>query len=100
MKGYAIVLLDVTDRDRYAAYARAATEIEARHGGRPLAVGDAHEVVEGEWPTERTVILEFPSIDAARAWYSDPDYQPLIELRRGATVSRILFMEGLPDTAG
>lgn len=96
-KGYAVILLDVQDRDRYVEYARRATEIEDRHGGRPLVVSGALEVIEGEWPAERTVILEFPSIDHVRAWYTDPDYQDLIPLRHGATSSRILFTEGFLD---
>jgi uncharacterized protein (DUF1330 family) len=93
-KGYAIVLLDVKDHDRYVEYARRATEIEARHGGRALVAADAQEVIEGDWPAERIVVLEFPSIDHARAWHNDPEYQDLIPLRHQATSSRILFVEG------
>lgn len=96
-KGYAIVLLDVHDRNRYNEYARRATEIEDRHGGRPLVVSEALEVVEGEWPAQRTVVLEFPSIEHVRSWYDDPDYQDLVPLRQGATSSRILFVEGFAD---
>ncbi len=91
---YIVILLDVQDADRYVEYARRATEIEARHGGRPVVVGDATDVVEGTWPAGRIVILEFPSLDAARAWYADPEYQELIPLRHQATTSRILFVEG------
>ena len=93
-KGYVVVLLDVVDAALYAEYARRATEIEARHGGRPLVVGDAAEVVEGDWPAERVVVLEFPTIGDARAWYADPDYRDLIPLRHRATRSRLLFIEG------
>ena len=93
-KGYAVILLDVHDQDRYVEYARQATEIEDRHGGRPLVVSDAREVVEGDWPAQRTVILEFPSLEHARAWYNDPEYQELIPIRHRATSSRILFVEG------
>ena len=92
-KGYVIVLLDVRDQDLYVDYARRASKIEAYHGGRALIVGDAEEVVEGDWPSGRVVVLEFPSLEAARAWYSDPDYQELIPMRHRATTSRILFME-------
>jgi uncharacterized protein (DUF1330 family) len=93
-KGYVVVLLDVVDRDLYDEYARRATTIEARHGGKPLVVGEALQVVEGEWPAERIVVLEFPSLAAAQAWYSDPDYAALIPLRLRATQSRILFIAG------
>jgi len=93
-KGYAIILMDVLDRDTYVDYARRATTIETRYGGMPLVVSDIDEVVEGEWPSERVVILEFPSIEQARAWYRDPEYQELIPLRHKATVSMITFVEG------
>lgn len=96
-KGYAIVLLDVHDLEVYTEYARLATEIESRHGGRALVAGRAMEVVDGVWPTERTVVLEFPSIEHARAWYRDPDYLDLIALRRRSTVSHVLLIEGSGD---
>jgi uncharacterized protein (DUF1330 family) len=91
---YAIVLLDVRDADLYARYAREATEIEARHGGRALVAADAAEVMDGSWPSERVVVLEFPSLEQARAWYADPGYQALLPLRHRATESRVLFVEG------
>jgi uncharacterized protein (DUF1330 family) len=93
-KGYVLVLLDVLDQDMYTEYAVAATAIEARYGGRPLVVGEAEEVLEGQWPAERVVILEFPSIEMARAWYTDPDYESLIPSRQQSTVSRLVMMEG------
>ncbi len=96
-KGYVLVLLDVLDQEMYAKYAAAAPAIEDRHGGRPLLAGDAVEVLEGEWPAERVVVLEFPSIDEARAWYSDPEYESLIPSRHQATASRVLLMEGFLD---
>ncbi len=94
MKGYVIVLLDVRDHDLYVDYARRASAIEARHGGKALVAADADEVVDGEWPSQRVVVLEFPSLDAARAWYNDPDYADLIEQRHEATTSNIVFVEG------
>lgn len=97
-KGYVIVLLDVADQDRYVEYAKRATQIEDRYGGRALVVSDSFETIEGEWPAERVVVLEFPSIGAAHSWYADPEYQKLIPLRRQATDSNIIFCEGfLPE---
>lgn len=94
-KGYAVVLLDVRDADLYAQYAGRATAIEAGYGGRPIVVGDADEVVDGTWPTQRLAILEFPSLEHARQWYRDPEYEELIPLRRQATRSNVLLIEGL-----
>ena len=93
-KGYAVVLLDVLDGDLYVEYARRATEIEADHGGKPLVAGDATEVMEGGWPAERVVILEFPSLENARSWYADPRYEEIIPIRHRATTSQVLLIEG------
>ena len=93
-KGYAVILLDVADPDMYIEYAKAASAIEARYGAKPIIVGDAEEVIEGLWPAQRVVLLEFPTLDDARAWYNDPDYQTLLPLRHQATSSKILFIEG------
>ena len=95
-KGYAIVLLDVKEPDLYLEYARQATEIESRYGGRALVAADVAEIVDGSWPSERVVVLEFPSLDAARRWYRDPDYQQLVPLRHAATVSHVALVEGFP----
>ncbi len=96
-KGYVIVLLDVKDQDLYAEYVKQATITEAKHGGRALVVADALEVIEGDWPAERVVVLEFPSIHAARDWYRDPEYAALIGTRQRATNSAMLFVEGFEE---
>lgn len=96
-RGYCIVLLDVANQSLYAEYARRATEIEARHGGRALAVADAVNVMEGVWPSQRVVVLEFPSLEAAHQWYADPEYAELIPLRQEATKSAILIVEGFEE---
>lgn len=46
-----------------------------RHGGRFLARGGATVVLEEDRDPERVVIIEFPSVDAARAWYESDDYR-------------------------
>ena len=47
-----------------------------------LAVGTAPEVVEGTWHGDQTVVLEFESVDAARAWYESEAYQKAAKLRQ------------------
>ncbi|HKY94262.1 MAG TPA: DUF1330 domain-containing protein [Kiloniellales bacterium] len=67
----------------------------AKHGGKFLVRGGKHEVKEGNWQPTRLVLIEFPSMAAAKAWYSDPEYVPLIELRRNACKHDLLFVEGI-----
>lgn len=66
-------------------YIRPAHAILTRHGGVALAVSDDIKVIEGNIPEGRTVLVEFPSMDAAEAFYNDPEYQPLKAIRHKYT---------------
>jgi uncharacterized protein (DUF1330 family) len=84
----------VTDHAWQERYLEPTAELVARHGGRYIALGNP-EKMEGERAApDVLVIIEFPSPDAAKAWHRDPDYQPLIALRRGGSVSEALLVDG------
>ena len=54
------------------------------------------DVVEGTTPAGRVmVVVEFPSLEAARAWYNDPEYAPLIKLRQTGSEAEIVLVDGL-----
>ena len=94
-KGYAIVRVNITDPEHYAVY-RAGTEDSLKpYGGRFIVRGGATECVEGSWDAERTVVIEFPSIDQARAWYHGEAYQQLAAIRREASSADFVLVEGV-----
>jgi len=64
-------------------------------GGRILGFDESPEVVEGEIQTPRTVILEFPSRDAFRAWYDSTEYQAMLPLRLESTPGTLIVVDGL-----
>ena len=86
--------------ERAAGYAELAGPSVERHGGRFLARGGAVSVLEDEWSPERLVVIEFDSVDAARAWYASEDYRAARSLRQGAGFWRIVVVEGVPVPAG
>jgi len=93
----AYVIADVRearDADALAEYRRGNTEAVARHGGRFIARGGEIELLEGEWDTRRIVVIEFPDMDSARAWYESGDYAPLKALRQSASDTNIILVEG------
>jgi len=53
------------------------------------------EVLEGEWAHPRTIILRFDSMEIARAWYADADYQPVKAIRQGASIGNLVLVEGM-----
>ena len=96
MPAYVIAAVtDAWDQDKLAEYRDRNTEVVAAHGGRFVARGGAHEVFEGDWNPLRLVIIEFPDMDAARGWYESDAYAPLRELRRSASDTDIVIVDGI-----
>ncbi len=97
MKGYVIASVEVQDPALYETYRAQVLGTVERHGGRFLVRGGETEQKEGAWRPGRIVVLEFPSLAAARAWYGSPEYQPLADLRGRASRTDILVLtEGVP----
>ena len=94
MAGYLVAHLNVTDAEAFDKYRARVPEVIARHGGRYLVRGGALETVEGDWPAPRLVILEFPSLEAARGFYHSPDYQEILPLRTAASQGCCALVEG------
>lgn len=93
-KGYIIVTQDVKDRAGLEAYGAAAFPTLMAHGATPLVVSDNVEAREGGWHGQRTVVLEFASVDAARKWYESDEYQAVIGLRLAAADCHCAIVEG------
>ncbi|MBK6980098.1 MAG: DUF1330 domain-containing protein [Betaproteobacteria bacterium] len=94
MTAYVIAEIDVTNPEGYKPYTQLVPASIALYGGRFLVRGGAAEVLEGDWPQLRRVILEFPSMEAARAWWDSPEYAKPKELRRANSKGRLVLLEG------
>jgi len=92
-KGYWIAHVDVRDAAAYEAYKAANAAPFARFGARFLVRGGAHEVREGQ-AKPRTVVIEFPSYEAARACYDSPEYQAAKALRDPVSTGDLVIAEG------
>jgi len=95
MPGYVIAFIDVKDPAGFEEYRQKVPATIAARGGRYLARGGQTEVLEGRAPGKRVVILEFPTLADAKAWWQAPEYQPLLELRQRTTDSTLILTEGL-----
>ena len=94
MSAYVVVEVDVENPEGYAEYRPMAAESVAKHGGRFIVRGGQAEVLEGEW-SARIVVLEFESLDAARAWYYSDDYQAAAAVRQQHSRARMIAVEGV-----
>ncbi len=95
MSAYVILDIDVKDPSTYKEYVALAPATVAAYGGRYLARGGKAETLEGEWVPKRLVILEFESLQQARAWLDSPEYGPVKKLRQKAAVSNMVSIEGV-----
>ena len=97
MSAYVVCTVRVDDPETYKKYTAKTPAIIARHGGRFLVRGGPVETIEGKRFGDRLVILEFPSGDAVRAFYSSPGYQEVMKFRHAASDATFLLAEGVPE---
>ena len=95
MPAYVIVNVRVHDPERYAEYASRAPATIERFGGRYLARGGAVDEREGSWSPERLVVLEFPDVASARAWWESEEYTALRAIREEAAEAELVITEGV-----
>jgi uncharacterized protein (DUF1330 family) len=95
MAAYAISEVEVLKLDVAITYGTLAAAAVAAYGGRYLARGAEAEVVEGAQTHRKIVIIEFPSLAQAHAWYESPEYAAARTLRAEALDRRLMFVEGV-----
>jgi uncharacterized protein (DUF1330 family) len=97
MPAYIIAEHTIIDAARFEEYRTKVGPIIAKHGGRYITKAGSHVILEEEqavWQPERVVIIEFPDMAALNAWYTSPEYQPLIPLRQASAKDMLITLEG------
>lgn len=94
MPAYLVAQIDVHDPAGFEQYRAHVMPVIEAYGGRYLVRTNELETLEGAEPKGRLVILEFPSMDAARRFYRGADYAPLLRQRLASTASDIVLVEG------
>ena len=97
MLAYYIAEHIITDATKFEDYRVRVAPMITKHGGRYLTKGSSHKFPEApHWKPQRVVIIEFPDMDSLNAWYTSPEYQPLVKLRKESTseLDMIIMVEG------
>jgi uncharacterized protein (DUF1330 family) len=94
MSVYVIASLTVKDAVRFKDYRRMLLPTVEKYGGRLVARGGPI-VLEGEWPREKLIIGEFPSMELARAWFDSPEYAEPKALRQATADSELVIVQGV-----
>ncbi|MFD1831334.1 DUF1330 domain-containing protein [Streptomyces desertarenae] len=97
MPAYAIAhLQDAAPHPEVAEYVERIPSTFEPYGGRFLVHVAQHEVKEGDWPGH-VVVIGFPGIAEARAWWDSPAYQEIAPLRSRHVRGDIILVEGVPE---
>ena len=94
MTAYVICDIDVRDPELYREYAALVPATLEPHGGRMLVRGGNVEVLEGSWQPRRVVVIEFPSTEHAKGWYTSSDYVAAMAIRHRASSGNRVLAEG------
>jgi uncharacterized protein (DUF1330 family) len=82
MAGYVVAVDEDTDPEGIAHHRQIVPAIIEQFGGRFLVHGGKTEALEGDWEPSRLIIIEFPSAEQARAWWSSAEYAEAKALRQ------------------
>jgi len=95
MAAYVYAEVEIVNPEGYKEYTRVVPGTIAQYGGKFLHRGGNTEALEGDWPQVRRVILEFPSMQAAKAWFESPEYEKPKLMRQANSKGRLLLLEGM-----
>ncbi|MFN0156833.1 MAG: DUF1330 domain-containing protein [Bacteroidota bacterium] len=95
MPAYVIVDIDITDPVGYEEYRKLATPTVTAYGGKYIARGGRTEILEGTWQPNRVVILQFDSMEKAKAWLNSPEYAEPRNIRHKTAKANMIVTEGL-----
>ena len=94
MKGFIIVDVKINDAARFEDYKKLTPASLKPFEGRFVVRGGKTDTLEGDWNPQRIVIIEFPSVEKAKAWWSSEEYAPAKALRQSCAVAKMIVAEG------
>lgn len=95
MPAYIVVEIEVNDPVRYEDYkAMVPPSLEA-YGGRFIVRGGKVETLEGDWAPKRFVIVQFPSVERAKAWWDSEEYADAKALRQATAKTQMIVVQGI-----
>lgn len=92
MSGYVLANVSWADEDERQAYVNLLGPSLDAHGGVVTMASQDVRVMEGDWqPDGVLVLISFPTVEGALAWYNSEEYRPALEIRKRSSRSRLLI---------
>ncbi len=95
MAAYIITQVNVHDQATFDEYRAKAGPVLAKFGGEFLVRGGRMEVLEGDWPYPRGVIIKFPDRKTAKRWHESAEYGAIKTLRHASAKANMIVVDGI-----
>ncbi|MCU0647084.1 MAG: DUF1330 domain-containing protein [Gemmatimonadaceae bacterium] len=99
MPAYVIARVDISNPEQYATYTARTPRVVADFGGRFIVRTGDVLTVEGPAETRRVVVIEFPSLEQAKAFYASEAYGAVKARRARAADGQFIIVDGYPEAA-
>jgi uncharacterized protein (DUF1330 family) len=93
LPGYVVAEVEVTNPETFKEYAEKTPGTIAASGGHYIIRGGKSVSIEGE-PPKRFVVIQFDSVEKAKAWEDSPAYDAIKPIRHSSAKSRVFIIEG------
>ena len=95
MAAYIIVDVSINDQLAYEDYKKLTPASITAYDGKFIVRGGQTETLEGNWQPQRIVVLEFPTVERAKEWWSSEMYSEAKAIRQRAANTRMIVVEGI-----
>lgn len=95
MAAYLIGRIEIKDPEQYKKYIAVTPGVISKFGGKFIARGGETITLEGPAEQRRVVLVEFPSLEKAREFYSSAEYSEAMKLRQNAADVSLVVVEGV-----
>ena len=95
MSAYIVASVNVTDPEKYKNYMALSPAAIDAAGGKFIVRGGNPEILEGDWSRPRVVIIEYPTREAAKAFYDSTLYVAARAHREGAAEFSMIVVDGV-----
>ena len=94
MAAYVIVDVTINDPQEYEEYKKLTPASISAYDGKFIVRGGKTETLEGAWAPERIVVLEFPTVERAKKWWSSEMYTAAKTIRQRVASTKMIVVEG------
>jgi uncharacterized protein (DUF1330 family) len=95
MSAYIVAEVTITNEEQMKAYREWSTRAMQEFGAEVLVRGGRVVPLEGDWNPQRVVVLRFPDLATAQAYYHSETYTHARKVREGAGSIRMFAVEGV-----